>query len=117
MVTLNFISFHNYASFYIELIVYAQPYSEIYNVKVKDYIESYFSKHFAILFTPLRSRQQFLGPFYCGSSPSRVIAVIAVKKLSGCFRLWCFQKLKMFSVFMAKCFPCFLCYLLFFCLH
>ena len=48
MVTLNFISFHNYASFYVELVVYAQPYSEIYNVKVKDYIESYFSKHFAI---------------------------------------------------------------------
>ena len=46
-----------------------------------------------------RSRQQFLGPFYCGSSLSRVIVVIAVKELSSCFRLWCFQKLKIFSVF------------------
>ena len=28
MVPLNFISFHNYASLNIELIIYAQPYSE-----------------------------------------------------------------------------------------
>ena len=55
MVTLNFISFHDYASFYIELIVYAQPYSEIYNVKVKDYIESYFSKLFAIYTSKIKT--------------------------------------------------------------
>ena len=60
--TLNFISFYNYASFYIELIVYAQPYSEIYIVKVKDYIESYFSKLFAIYTSKIKTTS-FLDPF------------------------------------------------------
>ena len=44
------------------LIVYAQPYSEIYNVKVKDYIESYFSKHFAIYTSKIKTTS-FLDAF------------------------------------------------------
>ena len=56
------------ASFYIELIVYAQPYSEIYNVKVKDYIESYFSKHFAIYTSKIKTTS-FLDAFIVEVNP------------------------------------------------